>query len=38
MGVKLGCLILKEEHRLMVFENRVPRSIFGPERDKVMGV
>jgi len=26
---------LKEEHRLMVFENRVLRRIFGPKRDEV---
>jgi hypothetical protein len=30
-------LILREEHRLMVFENRVLRRIFGPKRDEVMG-
>jgi hypothetical protein len=28
MGVKLGLLTLKEEHRLSVFENRVLRRIF----------
>jgi len=28
-------LILREEHRLRVFENRVLRRIFGPRRDKV---
>jgi hypothetical protein len=32
-----GCgtwsLILKEEHKLKVFENRVLRRIFGPKRD-----
>jgi hypothetical protein len=28
---------LREEHRLMVFENRVLRRIFGPKRDKVIG-
>jgi hypothetical protein len=32
MGVKLG-LILREEHRLRVFENRVLRRIFEPKRD-----
>jgi hypothetical protein len=37
MGVKLGLLILREEHRLRVFENRVLRKIFGPNRDEVMG-
>jgi hypothetical protein len=26
-------LILREEHRLRVFENRVLRKIFGPKRD-----
>jgi hypothetical protein len=31
-------LTLREEHRLRVFENRVLRRIFGPTRDKVMGV
>jgi hypothetical protein len=28
---------LREEHRLRVFENRVPRRIFGPKRNEVMG-
>jgi hypothetical protein len=28
---------LKEEHRLMLFENRVLRRIFGPTRDEVTG-
>jgi hypothetical protein len=28
---------LKEEGRLRVFENRVLRRIFGPERDEVTG-
>jgi len=27
---------LMDEHRLRVFENRVLRRIFGPERDKVI--
>jgi hypothetical protein len=31
-------LILREEHRLGVFENRVLRRVFGPKRDEVMGV
>jgi hypothetical protein len=39
--VLYGCetlfLILREEHRLRVFENRVLRRIFGPKRDYVMG-
>jgi hypothetical protein len=30
-------LILKEESRLRVFENRVLRRIFGPNRDVVRG-
>jgi hypothetical protein len=29
--------MLKEEHRLRVFENRVLRRIFGPKRDNVTG-
>jgi hypothetical protein len=40
--VLYGCenwsLILKEEHRLRVSENRVLRRIFGPKTDKEMGV
>jgi hypothetical protein len=28
---------LREEHRLRVFENRVQRKIFRPERDGVTG-
>jgi hypothetical protein len=34
--VKLG-LTLREEQRLRVFENRVPRRIFGPKRDEATG-
>jgi hypothetical protein len=30
-------LILREEHRLRVFENRVLRRIFGRKRDEVAG-
>jgi hypothetical protein len=30
-------LTLRKEHRLRVFENRVLRGIFGPNRDKVTG-
>jgi hypothetical protein len=30
-------LILREEHRLRVFENRVLRRIFGLKRDEVTG-
>jgi hypothetical protein len=29
--------MLREEHRLRVFENRVLRRIFGPKRDDVTG-
>jgi hypothetical protein len=39
--VLYGCenwsLILREEHRLRVFETRVLRRIFGPKRDGVIG-
>jgi hypothetical protein len=28
---------LREEHRLRVFENRVLRRMFGPERAEVIG-
>jgi hypothetical protein len=28
---------LREECRLRVFENKVPRRIFGPKRDEVTG-
>ena len=27
-------LILREECRLKIFENRIPRRIFGPKRDE----
>jgi hypothetical protein len=37
MGVKLGLITLREEHRLREFENRVLRRIFGPKRDEVTG-
>jgi hypothetical protein len=36
-GCETWALTLREEHRLRVFENRVLRRIFGPERDEVMG-
>jgi hypothetical protein len=36
MGVKLG-LILREEHRLRVLENRFLRRIFVPKRDDITG-
>jgi hypothetical protein len=28
---------LREEHRLRVFDNRVPRRLFRPKREEVMG-
>jgi hypothetical protein len=31
------CLILREEHSLKMFENRVPRRIFGHRRNEVTG-
>jgi hypothetical protein len=37
MGVKLGLLTLRGEHRLRVFENTVLRRIFEPKRDEVTG-
>jgi hypothetical protein len=36
-GCETRSLILRQEHRLKVFENRVLRRIFGPKRDEVMG-
>jgi hypothetical protein len=36
-GCETWSLILREEHRLRVFENRVVRRIFGPTRDEVTG-
>jgi hypothetical protein len=29
--------MLREEHRLRMFESRVLRRIFGPKRDEVTG-
>jgi hypothetical protein len=29
--------ILREEHRLRMFERRVLKKIFGPKRDEMMG-
>ena len=34
-GCETWSLILREERRLGVFENRVLRRIFGPKRDEV---
>ena len=36
-GCETWSVILKEERRLKVFENRVLRKIFGPTRDEVTG-
>jgi hypothetical protein len=36
-GCETWSLTLREEHRLMVFENRVLRRIFGPKGDEVTG-
>jgi hypothetical protein len=36
-GCETWSFILKEEHRLRVFENRVVRRIFGPNGDSVSG-
>jgi hypothetical protein len=33
-GCKTWSLILREEHRLRVFDNRVLRKIFGPKREE----
>ena len=36
-GCETWLLVLRDEHRLRVFENRVLRSIFGPKRDEITG-
>jgi hypothetical protein len=36
-GCETWSLILREEHRLGVFENRVLRRIFGMKSDEVIG-
>jgi hypothetical protein len=36
-GCETWSVTLREEHRLRVFENRVPRRTFGPKRDEVRG-
>jgi len=36
-GCETWSLILREERRLRVFENRVLRRIFGPRRDEGSG-
>jgi hypothetical protein len=37
-GCETWSLTLNEERRLMVFENRVLRKIFGPKKDEATGV
>jgi hypothetical protein len=34
-GCENWCLILREEYRPRVFENKVLRKMFGPKRDEV---
>jgi len=36
-GCEIWSLILREERRLRVFENKVLRTVFGPKRDEVTG-
>jgi hypothetical protein len=36
-GSETWSLILRQEHRMKVFENRVLRRIFGPKEDEVTG-
>jgi len=36
-GYETSSLALREGHRLRVFENRVLRRTFGPEREEVAG-
>jgi hypothetical protein len=36
-GCETWSLTLREKHRLWVFENRVPRRIFAPERNELTG-
>jgi hypothetical protein len=36
-GCETWTLTVREEQKLRVFENRVLRGIFGPERDEVTG-
>jgi hypothetical protein len=37
MGVKLGSLTLREEHRLRLFEKTLLKTIYGPKRDEAAG-
>jgi hypothetical protein len=36
-GCETWSLILREEHKLRVFENRLLRRIFGPKRNEAKG-
>jgi hypothetical protein len=36
-GSETWSLILREDHRLRMFENRMLKRIFGPKRDEVTG-
>jgi hypothetical protein len=36
-GCETWSLIVREEHKLRMFENRVLKRIFGPKRDEVIG-
>jgi hypothetical protein len=36
-GCETRSLILREEYRLIMFENSVLKRIFGPKRDEVIG-
>jgi hypothetical protein len=36
-GCETWSLTLREEQRLRVFEDRVPRKLFGPKREDVSG-
>jgi hypothetical protein len=36
-GCETWSLTLKEERRVMLFENRVLRTVFGPKRDEATG-
>jgi hypothetical protein len=36
-GCETWSLTLREEHRLRIFENRVLKRIFGPNRDEMTG-
>ena len=37
MNIFILLIVLREERRLRVFENRVLRRVFGPKRDEVTG-